>query len=178
MMEADVRHVPKSHHQSDKSGSKWIKHGKLTVNSAVVSGLEECPLSLDQHGSFPRSSRPRVSSLLFSPLQSECNQLWHEKTRSLSVRTLLVFCWQSSTDSPPPPPPQPPKQPLPPSPPPPPCLPSLTSTVLMNIKMPLGPQKHLCSLGWQGLALRSCTLSPPSADYCSPLGLCSSRCEK
>lgn len=44
------------------------------------------------------------------PLWTECNQLWHEKTRSLSVRTLLVFRWQSSADSPPPL--SPPKWPL------------------------------------------------------------------
>lgn len=71
------------------------------------------------------------------PLRSECNQLWHEKTRSLSVRTLLVFHWQSSADSPSPGPKT--ASPAPP------CLPFLTPSVLKHqnairpFKTPLVP---------------------------------------
>lgn len=91
------------------------------------------------------------------PLWSKCNQLWHVKTRPLSVRTLLVLL-----SVPPLPPPKCPLSHLPislPTPHPP------TSAVLMNIKMPLGPPKHLWSHGWRGLALWSCTLSSPIAHH-------------
>lgn len=53
-------------HWSDKVASHWTKQGKLTVNSTIVSGLGQCPLSLDQCGSFSHSSWPHVCSLLFS----------------------------------------------------------------------------------------------------------------
>lgn len=113
--------------------SSWLKQCKSTVNSSIVFFI--CGTTWK----FPSFSTSLSLPALF-PLQSECNQLWHEKTRSLSVRTLLVFRWQSSADSPPPPSPKTASLP-------PPCLPSLTSAVLMNIKMPLGPPKHLWSLG-------------------------------
>lgn len=153
--------------------SKWTQQVKLAVNTTLVSPSEECPLSettrkLPQCDSSPPSLSPPCSFLL----QSECNQLWHEKTRSLSVRTLLVLCWQSSTDSPSRPSLNPsiPHHSN--------CLPLLTSAVLMNIKMPLGPPEHLWSLGRWGFTLKLCTLSPASSDYCSLMGLSFGRCEK
>lgn len=136
----------------------------------------ECPSS-GSTWKLPQThpSPPLLSPPCSFPLQSECNQLWHEKTRSLSVRTLLVLCWQSSTDSPSLNPPIPHHStPLST----PHCLPLPTSAVLMNIKMPLGPPKHLWSLGWWGFTLKLCTPSPASSDYCSPMGLSSSRSEK
>lgn len=150
----------------DMLPSKWAKLCKSTVNSSIVSFI----CGTTWKFSLVHPGLTSLSPPALFPLQSECNQLWHEKTRSLSVRTraslpLTVLCWLSSTS------PKTASLSLSPS-------TSLTSSVLMNIKMPLGPPKHLWSLGWQGLALWSCTLSPPSADYCSPLGLCCSHCEK
>lgn len=78
--------------------SKWAKLCKSTVNSSIVSFI----CGTTWKFSLVHPGLTSLSPPALFPLQSECNQLWHEKTRSLSVRTraslpLTVLCWLSST---------------------------------------------------------------------------------